>query len=708
MNFGATTEEWDHFRRVLGKDILPTVCDPSAVGTPNSKIKSFGKIPSLYAPDGKAFGFHGFVTYQSTEADVAKWRDDGRLGICMVGRNIRVLDVDVDDSDLADAIEEKIKEAFGPLPTRVGNFPKRSYFFRIRQHKPEPKRKMVLQGGHIIEFLADRQHSVIAGRHKNGQRYTWSYGLPTGFPSVDIERLAELWDELHTLYGAKKDPCPFLPDMGLNTRPTPRHFTQKEDPAVDFLQKAGLIVDQLTDGRVFLTCPWEAEHTSESNPSATIYFPKGYNGHDKPGFKCLHGHCEHRNVSDLFTTLGFAYNGQDAEDFEVMPVDKDGLPELVRTKGGRPEPRSFNNVVALARTPRVVGLDIRYDKFIAAISVSAPASGAWRPLEDTDYARMKMAMERLGVHANREALRDAVALVAEENQVDTAQVWLDGLEWDGVARISTFGHKILKAMDCAYTTAVSEFLWTALAARIMHPGCQVEMVPIFIGAQGNRKTSTIKAMVPGPEFYVEIDLQHRDDNLARMLRGKLVGELAEMKGLATKGNEAIKAWVTRTHEEWVPKYREQPVNYPRRTAFIGTSNPPRFLDDPTGERRWLPLTVGLNGEMLDVDFVKDNREQLWAEARHMVLNGGIRWQQAGALAGPARAAAKVRDPWQSIINDWLDKNPGNVSAATVFVSATQGLPSQFGAFQQKRIESCLRCYGYEEIFPDVWQAIDFL
>jgi predicted P-loop ATPase len=221
--------------------------------------------------------------------------------------------------------------------------------------------------------------------------------------------------------------------------------------------------------------------------------------------------------------------------------------------------------------------------------VSIPGKSAWRALEDTDYARMKMAMERIGVHANREALRDAVALVAEENQVDTAQVWLDSLEWDGVERVSTFGHQVLKAMDCPYTTAVSEYMWTALAGRIIHPGCQAEMVPIFIGAQGNRKTSTIKAMVPGPEFYVEIDLQHRDDNLARMLRGKLVGELAEMKGLATKGNEAIKAWVTRTHEEWVPKYKERQVTYPRRTAFIGTSNPPRFLDDPTGERRWLPL-----------------------------------------------------------------------------------------------------------------------
>jgi len=704
MNFGATTEEWEHFRRELGADILPTVCDPNAVGTPNSKIKSFGKIPSLYASDGKAFGFHGFVTYKSSEKDVEKWKDDGRLGICMVARTVRVLDVDVDDVDLAEAIEKKIFEALGPLPTRIGAFPKRSYFFHIRQHKPEPKRIMRLDGGHIIEFLADRQHSVIAGRHKNGARYTWVNGLPQGFPVVDIERLADVWDLLAKVYG--KEPNTFNLDAGLNTRPKPLHFTQQEDPIVAFLQTKGVIADQLPDGRVFVTCPWEAEHTTDSGPSATIYFPLGYNGHNRPGFKCLHGHCEHRNVSDFLTSLD--YQQDNAEDFEVLVVGQDGLPELVRTKGGKPEPRSFHNIVALVRTPAVCGLDIRYDAFIADISVSTAGAGAWRPLEDVDYAKIKLSLERLGVYANREGLRDAVAMVAQENEVDTAKIWLSSLVWDGVPRVSTFGTRVLKAMDCAYTTAVAEYMWTAMAARVMAPGCQAEMVPVFVGAQGNRKTSTIKALLPGPEYYVEIDLQHRDDNLARMLRGKLVGELAEMKGLAVKGNEAIKAWVTRTHEEWVPKYKERQINYPRRTAFIGTSNPPRFLDDPTGERRWLPITVGLGGSFLDTEYVKLHREQLWAEAREMFLEGGVRWQAAGALAAPARAAAKVRDPWQPLINRWLDDNPGPVSPATLFISATQGLPSQFGRFQQMRIESCLRCYGYEEISPDTWQITELV
>ncbi|MCV5824559.1 virulence-associated E family protein, partial [Escherichia coli] len=83
----------------------------------------------------------------------------------------------------------------------------------------------------------------------------------------------------------------------------------------------------------------------------------------------------------------------------------------------------------------------------------------------------------------------------------------------------------------------------------------------------------------------------KDDDLARKMRGRLVAEIGELRGLNTKELESIKAFVTRTHENWIPKYREFATQFPRRLVFVGTTNEDEFLADKTGNRRWLPVEV---------------------------------------------------------------------------------------------------------------------
>src|SRR5690606_34027600 len=117
------------------------------------------------------------------------------------------------------------------------------------------------------------------------------------------------------------------------------------------------------------------------------------------------------------------------------------------------------------------------------------------------------------------------------------------------------------------------------------------MVPILVGDQGQGKSTAVKALVPSPEFFVEVSFAEKDDDLARKMRGKLVAEIGELRGLHTKELEAIKAFITRTHEQWVPKYREFTTTFPRRLVFIGSTNKDQFLADETGNRRWLPVRV---------------------------------------------------------------------------------------------------------------------
>jgi hypothetical protein len=164
-----------------------------------------------------------------------------------------------------------------------------------------------------------------------------------------------------------------------------------------------------------------------------------------------------------------------------------------------------------------------------------------------------------------------------------------------------------------------------------------------------------KALAPTPEHFVEVDLTLRDDDLARKMRSKLVGEIPELKGLNTRDAEGIKTFISRTFEEWVGKWREFAGRYLRRLVFIGTTNADRFLTDDTGNRRWLPVTVG----SIDVAAIERDRDQLWAEARHMFRGqwmgqenvdegppAGIRWEAAEHRAREVHAEYFRHDEWE--------------------------------------------------------------
>jgi predicted P-loop ATPase len=175
------------------------------------------------------------------------------------------------------------------------------------------------------------------------------------------------------------------------------------------------------------------------------------------------------------------------------------------------------------------------------------------------------------------------------------------------------------------------------------------MVPILEGKQSLRKSTGVAAMCPALEFFQEISLKDRDDDLARRLRGCVIAEIKELQGLHTREVESIKAFVDKTHESWVPKYKELAIKFPRRVIFFGTTNRSDILNDPTGERRWLPFHV----EKIDVEGITRDRNQLWAEGALMFELLGIDWT-AEKLAKEAHMQYKTHDAWEDLIDDWLN------------------------------------------------------
>ena len=367
-------------------------------------------------------------------------------------------------------------------------------------------------------------------------------------------------------------------------------------------------------------------------------------------------------ASVLFAAREAGWQDVTAESFpDLAPALREGqddgepvelpLPAYKRDGNGRIEAIVGNLRAALAR-PDICRMDLRYDEFrdeLVFADVDAP--GIWRPFRDSHYVELRLRLEAQGFKPiGKETMRDLVHFIADRARIDTAMVWLDSLKWDGVSRVDGFLSRYFSVPASPYAAAVSRYWWTAMAGRVFKPGCQADMVPILISPeQGFRKSSSVAAMVP-PDTHRQLSFTQAEVERARLMRGCLAAELAELQGLRTKELEEIKAWVTRRSEEWVPKYKEFAVTMPRRAIFVGTSNAMELFDDPTGERRWLPVRVGV----VDVEAIERDRDQLWAEAAAIWAKSGVAWQEAERLAREEHGAYRVLDTWEDALRIWAE------------------------------------------------------
>lgn len=373
-------------------------------------------------------------------------------------------------------------------------------------------------------------------------------------------------------------------------------------------------------------------------------------------------------------------------------------------RGGKVLANTPNLMMACAR-PEIIGGTVAYDTFRDEVMINEAGNGQWRAFANEDYTYVLERLEarRIGfLNIDAGKLRGAILATAHRNRFDSAQLWLNGLKWDDVPRVETFLSAYFGAVDSAYTRAVSCYLWTALAGRVLVPGVKADMVPIAIGRQGAGKSTGVAAMVPGPEFFTSISFAERDDDQARKMRGRLIAEFGELRGMRTKEIQAIRDFVSRQHEQWVPKYLEFATHYPRRLLFFGTTNEDRFLADDHGNRRWLPFESGV----VDVLAISRDRDQLWAEAAATFKVWGVRWLEAQTLALPYHEKHELGDLWDDAISGWLHKpefehaeapiNRSMLPATDILRGALNLELSQIGRREDMRLASCMRRLGYSK------------
>ena len=688
---GATPQDWAAWQaRELTEDLLPVVSNPAAVISPKSKMVGLGKVPSTYNRERQAVGMPGWTEKRATDAEVKRWARDSDLGICLQTRRVRAIDVDITDAQHAQAVVDLVELGLGVLPARGRA---NSGKVLLLLDMPGEFNKRVIRTPHgAIEFLANGQQCVVCGTHPSGVRYEWR-GLEGGIPAVTPAEFEEVWAVLSKLGIPAEERRGMLPVV-------PRNAGDMQDPMVAFLAENGWVTGYERDGRVDVRCPWQAEHTTDTGPSSTSWFPAGVGGFAQGHFRCLHAHCSARTDGDFLEAVGYV-----ASEFAVVETapgeaERQPLPAFTRKRDGRIEP-VLNNVLDALRREDCCGVRLGFDEFKGEIMLGE--GGRWRYFRDADYVRLRSTLERGQTGfapIERNLVKDAVRFIADENSFDSAMQWAESLVWDGVCRVDTFFSDYFSVKDTPYARAVSRYLWSALAGRCVEPGVKADMVPALISRQGKGKTTMVEVLSPLPDAFLEVDLSAKDTELAKSMRGKLIGELAELKGLQSKSAEAIKAWISRKNEETRRLYEEFYRKQPRRLIFIATGNK-EFLDDETGERRWLPMNVG----EVDIAGIAAVRDQMWAEGLALFRRRGVCWKDAQDLAVYEHGQFKVGDEWEAPIADWLardamdghDGHPrgdGLVLVRDVLISALRFSDKEYDKKDEMRVARVLAKLGY--------------
>jgi hypothetical protein len=732
------------------------------------------KTPSIVDFKGQARGINDWPNNKATEAQAVEWARLGGYNILVITRNIRAIDIDVSDPALADRVEAYFTSALGPMPVRWrSNSPKRTMLLRLNPHQEFSKRIVHHDAANKTELLATGNQSAVAGTHTSGARFQLR-GHENGIPTFEHDRFTQVFDNFAQVVMGNTPAiyAKYKPLSGAENEARGLALLRQAaqvnggDPVVAFLQEKGMVKGYRSNGMIDVRCPWEAEHTErkhDAEDTSTTYFPAGLGGLHAPGFKCLHGHCDGRGTQAFLRQCGYE-EAQINETFsEGLPeVETESLPEVVLTPAfavalpsaasdddiantlktglyaaasGAPNAvttqsvslqlflardskgkvkKNFNNVRWALSAPK--GQTIFWDDFEQAAKLAYP-NGTVKVVDDNTITGFRLAIESaLDITVSVEDARNALHYVAATHRFDSAAERAKMLrgKWDGVPRLDTFDSETLGVLPTPYSKAACRYLWVSMTARAIAPGVKVDGALILISpAQGKGKTSLVQSLPLSPEWYGRIDLSGRDDDTFRVMRGKNVLEIPELRGLGARDAGAVKAFLDQQVDEWTPKYKEFASKAPRRSIFVGTDNNMAVLTDPTGNRRWFPLRVGDTLEFIKWPELRKNIEQYWAEALHVIdqypdPQAAVEhhYKAADKLAAPARRASQVRDAWSGAVAEFMAKQPPNASISLDALLTNIGVPlERRNAGNAARIRGIMTFGDYLEVSPDHWQPL---
>ena len=369
-------------------------------------------------------------------------------------------------------------------------------------------------------------------------------------------------------------------------------------------------------------------------------------------------------------------------------------------QGDKGPKRNLTNLMLHLRHLDGLGGQLRFNE------MTHQAEWRGKVLEDPDYIDIRLLIERAGFQPTERDVRPGVDRIAREHSYNPVAEYLTSLTWDGVGRLERWMIKLMGAPDTDFVRCISPKVLISAVARALDPGCQVDTVLVLEGDQGIKKSTAISVLF-GRDFTREsVSLFGNQQKMVMSLMGAWVVELAEF--MAVLGNQNAKGMITMRYDTVVLPYAKAASTHPRRSVMFATINPGStgYLEDATGNRRFWPVPV----EKIDIEGIRDRRDQLWAEALHR-YRANERWWLEGEenkLAGNEQDERGEEDAWteplrKALVNE-QQRRGGEISVITADEAMSLlGIPHERKDKRaQMRAATAIKEVGFErkKVRPD--------
>lgn len=235
-------------------------------------------------------------------------------------------------------------------------------------------------------------------------------------------------------------------------------------------------------------------------------------------------------------------------------------------------------------------------------------------------------LKKLYNHVTRQDITDYITQYATRHKYNPILSAIQSVKWDGKNRVS----EIYDIFKIPADTEEGKYSRIFIQKWLMQCVCglfnnienpfSLDIILVFQGKQGIGKTRFFEMLALNSKFFGEgICLDPRDKDSIIQATSKWISELGELGSTMKKDMDSVKAFLTKSTDEYRTPYGKASLHYPRMTSFVGTVNDEQFLIDQTGNRRFATVPLSLD---LVIDYESQikpfNALQLWSQIYEMV------------------------------------------------------------------------------------------
>jgi putative DNA primase/helicase len=178
------------------------------------------------------------------------------------------------------------------------------------------------------------------------------------------------------------------------------------------------------------------------------------------------------------------------------------------------------------------------------------------------------------------------------------------------------------------------------------------------------------------------------------IRGKWIVELGELDSFNKAESTKAKQFFSASTDTYRESYGRRTNDVPRQCVFVGTTNQDEYLKDATGNRRYWPVAC----TKVDLELLREIRDQLWAEAMFCYEAGDIWWVTPDEAPTFAEAQEErfVVDEWEGPILSWLEESQigETTSGSEVLTNALKLDFGHWGKPEQMRVGAIMHRLGW--------------